>query len=85
MTNADVPTIACKDIIEHPINPYTGNEINNKNKYECDQITTITSYTYMLPGDYTQYNYEGIGEIQKFSVHDNIFKKENWNIISDMK
>lgn len=34
MTNADVPTLALKDLIDSPINPYTGNPINNNQKTE---------------------------------------------------
>ena len=34
MTNADVPTIAMKDLISDPINPATGNPVSNKIKSE---------------------------------------------------
>lgn len=37
MTNADVPTIAMKGLIEDPINPYTGNPINSEPKNEREQ------------------------------------------------
>lgn len=32
MTNADVPTIATKDLIENPVNPYTGKELSEDPK-----------------------------------------------------
>ena len=32
MTNADVPTIAMNELIESPVNPYSGNPINNSEK-----------------------------------------------------
>ena len=45
MTNADVPTVATEGLIDAPINPYTGNPINNDQKFERDQ------YVY-ADGDY---------------------------------
>lgn len=32
MTNADVPTLALESIIEHPLNPFTGNAIDSSSK-----------------------------------------------------
>ena len=32
MTNADVPTIAFRDLVENPVNPSTGKPINNLGK-----------------------------------------------------
>ncbi|MGN0492574.1 MAG: YidC/Oxa1 family membrane protein insertase [Acutalibacteraceae bacterium] len=40
MTNADVPTLATKGIIDRPINPFTGKEINNREKTAHDQFIT---------------------------------------------
>ncbi len=37
MTNADVPTIAFRELINDPVNPYTGNKISNDQKYEREQ------------------------------------------------
>jgi hypothetical protein len=39
MTNADVPSIALKGIIDNPRNPSTGNEINMKGKNKPQYIT----------------------------------------------
>jgi hypothetical protein len=36
MTNADVPLLAFKGIIEHPINPFTGNELTDSRKYDAE-------------------------------------------------
>jgi hypothetical protein len=38
MTNADVPTLATKDLIDKPVNPFTGKEINNTEKTAHDQF-----------------------------------------------
>ena len=73
MTNGDVPTLAFKDIIEHPINPFTDNEINSDEKYEHYQFV-LASYDFdigdnrgrtFLPGKW-------------FAVHDDRNVKENW-------
>jgi len=37
MTNGDVPVLAMNDLIEDPVNPYTGNPISNAQKYERSQ------------------------------------------------
>lgn len=34
MTNADVPSLALKDIVDDPVNPYTGNPINTDPKHD---------------------------------------------------
>jgi len=45
MTNADVPTLALKDTITSPINPFTGNVINNNAKYDTPiYISRSTEY-----------------------------------------
>jgi len=38
MTNADVPTLATKDIISNPKNPFTGKLISNSDKYTKEQL-----------------------------------------------
>ncbi len=43
MTKADVPTLAMKDIIENPVNPFTKKPINNSEKTAHDQFV-IMSY-----------------------------------------
>ena len=43
MTNADVPTLAMKDLIENPVNPFTGNAINSDYKTENDKQYVILS------------------------------------------
>ncbi|HAW15347.1 MAG TPA: hypothetical protein DCW41_01405 [Clostridiales bacterium] len=34
MTNADVPTMATSGVIDNPVNPFTGNPINNDAKFD---------------------------------------------------
>ena len=76
MTQADVPTLAFKDLIEHPVNPFTGNEINNKDKYKDSQIVLFSDkYSIQenngntfLPGDW-------------YSVKNNVYDLKNWEYI----
>lgn len=77
MTNGDVPTLAMKDIIENPVNPFTGNKINNDEKTAHDQyilgsnewnIATNNGNVY-LPGLW-------------LSVHDDMHDKNNWTILN---
>lgn len=78
MTNGDVPTLAFRDTISDPVNPFTGKEINNSEKYTHDQyilgskkwdISENNGNTY-LPGSW-------------LSVHDDMRKKDNWTILNE--
>ncbi len=73
MTNGDVPTLAMKDVIENPVNPFTGKPINSDEKTAHDQfiimtgrwsVSTNDGYTY-LPSRWA-------------SVKDNLWEKDNW-------
>ena len=78
MTQADIPTIAVDDLISNPINPFTGKEINNNEKYLHDQYVTISQEhdvavnngNVFLPG-------------QWFAVSDNIWDLNNWRFIEE--
>ena len=43
MTNADVATLATQGVIENPVNPFTGKEINNDEKTAHDQFIIVSS------------------------------------------
>lgn len=80
MTNADAATIAVKDTIKNPVNPFTKKEINNMEKTAHDQYAiaskwfSISSYK---PTDTTFY------AGRWYSIHDNIWKKENWSLVAE--
>lgn len=78
MTNADVPTLATKDIIQNPTNPFTGKQINSDEKYLHPQ--TITSSGHY---DITIYNGNTFdtSDGHFYSVHDNIFDENNWELV----
>ncbi|MBO4425563.1 MAG: YidC/Oxa1 family membrane protein insertase [Clostridiales bacterium] len=72
MTNADTPYLALKDVIDDPVNPYTGNPITNEDKYGDLLLFNSTEWevennngTTYLPGYW-------------YSVHDDLWNKDNW-------
>ena len=78
MTNADVPYIATKDIIDSPVNPFTGNPITNTPKTNKEQ-RILASYNWNV-----RLNNGNTYEAGSwYSVHDNIFDKNNWEYLGD--
>lgn len=78
MTNADVPTIAFADLIENPVNPFTGNPITNDEKYAHDQIITMSALfdvNYNCGNTYLPSRWA--------SVRENIWDRENWNFYDE--
>ena len=78
MTTGDVPTLATDNVIENPVNPFTGNAINSDAKTAHDQYISASDQwdvnknngnTY-LPGDW-------------YTVHDNIFDLNNWSLYAE--
>ena len=74
MPNADTPVIAMEGIIDHPVNPFTGNPVTDEAKaagadiiWEEQMNIGENHDTVFLPLDATWYH-----------VNDNIFEDENW-------
>ena len=75
MTNADTPTLAFKDLVENPVNPFTGKAINSNEKNAHRQYiikseywqTDVNNGKTFLPGTW-------------YSVEKDIWNKENWEI-----
>ncbi|MBQ2065898.1 MAG: sulfatase-like hydrolase/transferase, partial [Clostridiales bacterium] len=72
MTNADTPYLALKDVVDDPVNPYTGNPITNEDKYGDLLLFNSTEWevdknngTTYLPGYW-------------YSVKDDLWNKDNW-------
>ncbi len=76
MTNADTPTLAMKDLIEDPINPFTGNPVNNDEKTAHDQILTFSSAN----NTSKELSVYDTADFNWYSVHDDIFNKDNWEL-----
>jgi hypothetical protein len=75
MTNADVPVLATKDLIENPKNPFTGKPINSDEKTAHDQYIIASD-----KWDITENNGNTFMPSMWLSVKDNIWEKENWNV-----
>ena len=74
MTNADVPLLAFEDIVNNPINPFTGSEISDNAKKEGDLLITTAEVF-----DQEPQNVLDMGDGVWYSViGDNIFDKNNW-------
>ena len=78
MTIADTPTLAVEKLIQNPRNPFTGKIINSEEKYAHPQIITSSGHW-----DTTKYNGTTFdtSDGHWYSVHDDIFKEENWEMI----
>ncbi len=75
MTNGDVPTLAMKDIINTPINPFTGKEINSEEKVARDQYI-ITLHD----GAPENNNGNTFARAVWYAVHDDMRKIDNWEL-----
>lgn len=77
MTNADTPYLATKDLVNDPVNPFTGKTITDQGKkgtitvFHSNNwnIRNNNGYVYQ-PGDW-------------FSLKDSIWKKENWGYLGN--
>ncbi len=76
MTNADAAVLSCKDLIENPVNPFTGKKIDDSEKYAHPQI--VVTKTVTSPSKKTMF---GLDNTYLRTVHDDIFKEENWEMV----
>ena len=79
MTNADVPTIACEDVIEDPVNPFTGNPINSDEKTAHDQFIM----TYHTGWDTKTNNGYTFLPTPWAAVTNNIWDRDDWELIDE--
>ncbi|MBQ9872015.1 MAG: YidC/Oxa1 family membrane protein insertase [Eubacterium sp.] len=78
MTNADVPYLAVKDLIQDPVNPFTGNPIAIDEKTAHDQLITTSMDWNVATNNGCTFNASGWA-----SVHDNIHDRENWSFTTE--
>ena len=78
MTNADVPTLATQDLIQDPINPLTGNSINNAEKTAHDQYIIATPDFYVSDNSGTTFT-----PSKWYAVHDDIWERGNWTLLNE--
>ncbi len=76
MTNADVPSIALKGIVDHPVNPFTGNEIKEISP-ENKTASGVTIAHNWRPGA-NNINTFKLEDEDFYTISKNIFKAENW-------
>ena len=74
MTIADVITLATNDVIENPVNPFTGNAINMDEKYAHDQYVIISQYW-----NTNENNGNVFRPATWARVNTNIWDKSNWS------
>jgi len=74
MTNADVPSLAFKEIIQNPVNPFTNNPINDSPKQGILHITTSAKW---MPYEHNA-NIFKIAPDEWYTVHTDIFNADNW-------
>lgn len=78
MTNADVPAIATKDIMDDPINPFTGKAIDSSEKTKHDQ--------YIIESDewsIEENNGNTFLPSKWYVVHDDMRDVNNWRLLSE--
>lgn len=75
MSNADVPSIALKDIIKNPVNPFTGNEIDKDYKSNGLVVTKVDLF---MPYHSKSKNIFTLKDDDCILVKDNIFDDKNW-------
>ncbi len=78
MTTADVPTIATKDLIDNPVNPFTGKVINNSEKTEHEQYV-IMSDEY----DINVNNGNTFLPARWARVKDDLWNRDNWEFYDE--
>lgn len=78
MTNADTPTIAFKDLINNPVNPFTGKLIDNSEK------TAHAQYIYMSYIPNAKVKNEKIFPAAKWAVvEDGVWNFDSWHFIDE--
>ncbi|MBQ9068334.1 MAG: hypothetical protein IJ131_04610, partial [Eggerthellaceae bacterium] len=76
MTNADTPVMALKDVVEHPVNPFTGGRIDSSYKDEPEQ--RILYYPYWDVEGSTDKTF---GAGLWYSVRDDVRVRKNWEYL----
>ena len=79
MTIADTPSLALKDIVEDPINPYTGNPVNMDAKRRGGFLVTTDGNSSSKSDGYHLPLING----HWYSVEENIYDLDNWTMLED--
>lgn len=76
MTNADVPSIALKNIVENPVNPFTGKEIKEISPDDKKASGIVLTHNWRPGGN--GLNTFKVPEEDWYTVEKNIFDAANW-------
>ena len=79
MTTADVPIMALQDLIQNPVNPFTGKEITDAEKYAHDQYIIASPESRININNGNQYL-----PAEWFAIKDNIWDLANWRHIKEV-
>lgn len=79
MTNADVPTLATDDLIENPVNPFSGKKIDSSYKFENEVQYVLLSYIY----DIGRNNGTQFLPSLWAAVSDPVTDRENWTFYGE--
>jgi len=74
MTNADVPSLAFKEIIQNPINPFSKNPVSDS--YKTGNLFITTSDKWM-PYEHNSNTFKILPD-EWYTVHSDIFNADNW-------
>ena len=75
MTNADTPTLALKDLIKDPVNPFTGNPVNSDAKAKGPiDVSLSENGVHLTTGNVLEID----DNPNWYQVSDNIFDPANW-------
>lgn len=72
MTNGDVPSLATAGIIENPLNPFTGKNLQDTSPKNGKQMIAVSDWHTDINNGYTFIDKGWL------SVHDNIYDMNNW-------
>lgn len=78
MTNADVPTLVFRDLVDNPVNPFTGKRINSDEKYAHPQRITTSGMWSIEENCGNTFN---TSDGEWYDVKDNIFNRANWLLV----
>ena len=84
MTNADTPVLAVSDLVNDPVNPFTGAKLDGHEKNEDVQYVTLSHNWSTIDepnnGDAVRFTTD---DEPWFSIHDDIFNKSYWKKVPE--
>ena len=79
MTNADTPILAFSGLIDNPVNPFTGNTINDLQKLEPVQYVAATTDWHVSTNNGTEFR-----EITWFSTENSMLDTGKWKKLASL-